>query len=173
MAAIRESDIVSTQILNSDLIVPPNIINRNIDTSLLNILKKKIEDKCLSEGYIIKGSTKIIERSTGIYDKFNNDGNFKYNITFSVLVCLPVKEDILLCIIEDINKAGIVANKLTHQITNKQHPINIKVIIPTEYFRFNNLPIESYDIGDELYVKVVASRLKYNDNSILVIARGL
>lgn len=169
MDSIKESDIVSKQILTTDLIVPPNIINRNIDTSLLNILKKKIEDKCLVEGYIIKGSTKIIERGVGVYDKFNNDGNFKYNITYSVLVCLPVKSDIIYCEVEDINKAGIVANKLLY----KKHPINIKVIIPTEYFRFNKQPIESINIGDGIYIKVMATRLKYNDTSILVIARGL
>ena len=164
-----ETNIISEQIINSDLIVPPNIINRNIDTSLLNMLKKKIEGKCISEGYVIKGSLKIVNRSKGIFDKYNNDGNFKYNIDYSVKICKPSKEDILICQVEDINKAGIVANKLFY----KKIPINIKIIIPNDYYKFAKKDISTINIGDIIKCQVVNKRFKYNDDSIMVIARGL
>lgn len=166
---MEESNIISSHILNRDLIVPPNIINRNIDTSLNNLLKRRIEEKCIDEGYVIKGSVKIVNRSAGLYDKYNNDGNFKYNIDYNVMICRPHKEDIISCIVEDTNKAGIIGNKLT----SGKHPVNIKVIIPTEYFKMNKLDISTISIGDTLYCKVLATRIKYDDNSILVIARGV
>ena len=166
---MEESNIVSAHILNRDIIVPPNIINRNIDTSLNNILKKRIEEKCIDVGYVIKGSVKIVNRSHGLYDKYNNDGNFKYNIDYNVLICRPHKEDIISCVVEDTNKAGIIANKL---ITGK-YPINIKVIIPTEYFKVNKVDFSTVNIGDTIYCQVIATRFKYNDNSVLVIARGI
>jgi len=166
---MQESNIVSSQILNRDLIVPPNIINRNIDTSLNNILKKRIEEKCLDVGYVIKGHVKIVNRSVGLYDKYNNDGNFKYNIDYNVLICRPHKEDIIECVVEDTNKAGIIANKMNAG----PYPVNIKVIIPTEYFKMNKLEISSINIGDSIFCQVIACRFKYGDNSILIIARGV
>jgi len=166
---MTESNIISSHIMNRDIIVPPNIINRNIDTSLNNILKKKIEEKCIDEGYVIKGSVKIIKRSSGIYDKYNNDGNFKYNIHYNVLICRPHKEDIISFEVSDINKAGIIGVK---SVVDKYN-INIKVIIPTEYFKINKLDIKTINIGDTLFCQVVAIRFKYNDNSILVISKGV
>jgi DNA-directed RNA polymerase subunit E'/Rpb7 len=166
---MQESNIVSSHILNRDLIVPPNIINRNIDTSLNNILKRRIEEKCIDVGYVIKGSVKIVKRSAGLYDKYNNDGNFKYNIDYNVFICRPHKEDIIECVVEDTNKAGIIANKMNAG----KYPVNIKVIIPTEYFKMNKLDIASINIGDPIFCQVIASRFKYDDNSILVIARGV
>ena len=164
-----ESNIITSQIINTDLIVPPNIINRNIDTSLKNILKKKIEGKCINEGYVVNGSLKIIKRSSGIFDKFNNDGNFKYNIDYAVKICKPGKEDILSCQVEDINKAGIVANKLSY----KKDPIKIKIIIPNDYFKTAKQSINEINIGDIIMCQVVGVRFKYNDDSIMVIGRGL
>lgn len=166
---MQESNIISSHIMNRDIIVPPNIINRNIDTSLNNILKKKIEEKCIDEGYVIKGSVKIIKRSSGLYDKYNNDGNFKYNIHYNVLICRPHKEDIISFEVSDINKAGIIGVK---SVVDKYN-INIKVIIPTEYFKINKLDINTINIGDTLLCQVVAIRFKYNDNSILVISKGV
>jgi len=164
-----ESNITSTQILNSTIVVPPNIINRNIDTSLNNILKRKLETKCIDEGYVIKGSVKIISRSNGIYDKYNNDGNFKYFIQYTVNICKPCPEDIISCVVEDINKAGIVGLKSSHQ----NHAVNIKVIIPTEYYKFNKLSINDINIGDTIFCKVIAIRLKYGEDSLLAICRGI
>ena len=144
-------------------------INAKLTNTLLHILNSTVNGKCIDEGYVIKGSVKIIKRSSGIYDKYNNDGNFKYNIHYNVLICRPHKEDIISFEVSDINKAGIIGVK---SVVDKYN-INIKVIIPTEYFKINKLDIKTINIGDILFCQVVAIRFKYNDNSILVISKGV
>ena len=47
-----------------------DIIN-NIDEVLLNILKEKVGNKCLREGFIKKTSIKILNRSIGTVPSFH------------------------------------------------------------------------------------------------------
>ena len=82
-------------ILETNILLPCNIINKNIDEILLNILKNKIGNKCIKEGYVDKDSIEIVRRSLGKIDSNNLLGNLLYDIEYKANICIPLQLQIL------------------------------------------------------------------------------
>jgi len=152
---------------------------KNIDGLISHELKDRIEGLCGKEGYIIKGSIFVVQRSIGKVITINSESNIQYEITYKLKSILPCKGDIYHCIIDSISKMGLIAyldftDEGTDEgtdgteVTLKNSPLLI--IIPNEYLQVDKT-IEDYEINKKIIVSVLDSRIKYQASQIQVIGK--
>ena len=169
---------INIQKLNIKINIKPNELNKNINEIIFLKLKKKTEGICINVGYVIRNSIDIINKSIGKIINLNNKSFIEYSINYSAIILSPNKDDIINCYIDNINKLGIVAYiKLSELIKSTDININIDNEIDT----FSNSPliiiipetniddITKYNKNDNINIKVVAIRIKYNSDKIQLI----
>ena len=169
---------INTQKLTKIINIKPNELNQNINEIIFLKLKEFTEGFCINEGYVITDSINIINKSIGKIINLNNKSYVQYSINYSAIILSPNKDDIINCYIDNINKLGIVAYiKLSELIKSTDININIDNEIDT----FSNSPliiiipetniddITKYNKNDNINIKVVAIRIKYNSDKIQLI----
>ena len=157
----------TTMQLTEKIIITPNNSINNLDLHIQHELKKKIGNKCLKDGFVLKNSIQVIKRSIGKINSSFFDGSIAYNIIYSAKICNPKKGSYLKVQYVDHNKMGILAIK-------EGTPLNI--VIPTKLHTNKNLFKEideklqnNYDI--ELTIQVIGKRFEKNDSEIFVIGK--
>jgi len=161
----------NTQIFTEDLQLEYHNINtKNINLKIYNILKKKIENKCYKNGFIIKDSLKIINKNLGKLENLDSKKCIKYKIKFEVDILQPTIDDIIECYIDDINKLGIIAyirykDIIENQEMNGVYDSPLFIIIPNE----NIDDIKKYNTNQKIKIIVKAVRMQYNANKIQII----
>ena len=86
--------------------ITPQERNADSEDTILEKLKKKVEGKCDSFGYIKPGSCQILKEV--LVDSKGSVELVKYfKVTYSVEVCNPVEGMIVKCKVKNINKMGI------------------------------------------------------------------
>ena len=122
---------ISEQIINSRIVLDASDINNDIDSIIRIKLKEQVEGKCYEDGFIIKGSTKIIKRSIGRVITTNNKSKIRYEITYSGKIISPSEGDIIQTYISNINKMGVISYiKLNDDDTSENSPMII--MLPKE-----------------------------------------
>ena len=154
-----DSNIYTEIIINKSVIITPNKLNKQLDDNIISQLKNDVENKCLEDGFIIEDNIKILKRSVGFLIRSKFNGNMKYNILFSTLVCNPQKNAIIDCKIKNINKLGILAviGPLVIIIPNELSDIKHK---------FKNLKID-----DVIKIVVLDKKFKLNDKNISIVGK--
>lgn len=96
-------------ILRRSVIIKTDQLN-DIDYYLLENLKKNIEGRCISDGYVIE-ITNIISKTKGEYLHAKFDGSIKYNVDFQAEIFQINKNDVLIgCIVERNTPIGLFMN---------------------------------------------------------------
>jgi DNA-directed RNA polymerase subunit E'/Rpb7 len=146
-------------IITKKLSIPIKYVGANIKQVLEDILKKEFEGKCCIDGYVKKGSSKIITYSCG-----NIYGNVAlFTIVFEYLVCNPPNGMRISCVVNNITNAGImgVANN------TDTSPVNIFIARDHHY----NIPYFSQlKNEDVVMVRVIGQRFELNDSAVFIIA---
>ena len=146
-------------ILETNILLPCNIINKNIDEILLNILKNKIGNKCIKEGYVDKDSIEIIRRSLGKIDSNNLLGNLLYDIEYKANICIPLQNNIIDCVVVNNDKMGIIAkNDPLEIILARQHHENKEIF-------------KTLKKNDKIMVKIIDKMYNLNDKNIIIIGK--
>ena len=166
---------ISNQKLSTKINLKPNELNQNINEIIFYKLKTQNEGFCIKEGYIIKNSIDIINKSIGHIVNLNNKSYIQYNINYKAIILSPKENDIINCYIDNINKLGIVAYIKLSELLNY-------IYIDKSNDTFNNSPIviiipesniddiTKYNNNDNINVKINATRIKYNSDKIQLIA---
>tara|TARA_B100001094_G_scaffold327359_1_gene385424 strand:+ start:1783 stop:2307 length:525 start_codon:yes stop_codon:yes gene_type:complete len=166
---------ISNQKLSTKINLKPNELNQNINEIIFYKLKTQNEGFCIKEGYIIKNSIDIINKSIGHIVNLNNKSYIQYNINYKAIILSPKENDIINCYIDNINKLGIVAYIKLSELLNS-------IYIDKSNDTFNNSPIviiipesniddiTKYNNNDNINVKINATRIKYNSDKIQLIA---
>ena len=154
------------QLTDKIMITPDNSIN-NLDLHIQYKLKKKVGNKCLKDGYVLKNSIQIIKRSIGKINSSFFNGSISYNIIYSATICNPKKGAFLTVQYVDHNKMGILAIK-------EGTPLNI--VIPTKLHSDKNLfkqIDQKLQNNNEIDIKiqVIGKRFEKNDSEIFVIGK--
>ena len=146
-------------IITKNLSIPVKYVGANIKQVLEDILKKDFEGKCCIDGYVKKGSSKIITYSCG-----NIYGNIAiFTIVFEYLVCNPPNGMRISCIVNNITNAGIMANANNADVS----PINVFIARDHHY----NIPYFSQLANDDVVmVRVIGQRFELNDSAVFIIA---
>ena len=125
---------ISNQKLSTKINLKPNELNQNINEIIFYKLKTQNEGFCIKEGYIIKNSIDIINKSIGHIVNLNNKSYIQYNINYKAIILSPKENDIINCYIDNINKLGIVAYIKLSELLNS-------IYIDKSNDTFNNSPV--------------------------------
>ena len=137
-------------------------VNRNnINEHILYRLNNIYNNKTNENGFIKKNSIKIISRSKGYYNPISFSPFIRFNITYSCLICKPLKDDIYQATIIGINKIGIISH-----VIDSDNNIPLNIIISKH---IKNDKLDNLNIDDKIWVKISAVKFSYNSNIIKTI----
>lgn len=152
--------IYSRSLLTKTINVSILMIGKNIRETIQEIITNHFEGKCLVEGYIKKGSTKIITYSSGLIERGTN---ISFEVVFECEICFPVEGILLSCVAKNITKAGIRAESAT------ETPSPVVIFIARDH-HFSNKLFSEIKEDDIFNVKVIGQRFELNDKYISIIA---
>ena len=146
-------------IISKKLSVPIKYVGTNIAEILEQILTNNFEGKCCIEGYVKRGSVKIITFSNGTVA-----GNCViFTVVFEYLVCNPPQGMRISCAVKNITNAGILA----HVDEGEYSPLNIFIARDHHYSIPYFSELKEKDI---IMVRVIGQRFELNDPFVSVIA---
>jgi DNA-directed RNA polymerase subunit E'/Rpb7 len=153
-------DIYSRCLITRNINLPMTTVNKNIREIIETQISYLFEGKCINEGFVKPGSTKIITYSSGIIERGTT---ILFEVLFECLVCFPVEGTLVSCLAKNITKAGIRAESAD------ESPSPIVVFIARDH-HFSNSYFGSIQEGDKFTVRIIGQRFELNDKYISVIA---
>ena len=163
---------ITEQLLTTNLFVNASQVNKNIDNVIKDNLKDQLEGLCYEDGYIVKDSLRIIQRSIGNIVTNNKKSEIKYVIKYKAEIISPSVNDEINIIISSINKMGVIGYiKIKESDTFEDSPL--LVMVPKEYFVDSILNFDDLLTKQKIDVVTVGTRVKYNTKNIQVIAKPL
>jgi len=167
-------DYIQKQILSDTIYLNPIDINiKNINGIVLVKLKQLRENKCNTNGIILKNSIQFIKKTIGKISTIDTSSKIVYNIIYECNIINPTIGNKIECYINNISKMGIIAYiKMNELIKDYNGPNNMEdspliIIIPIDYI--NN--INKLQVNDKINIEVVASRIKFNANKIQIVGK--
>jgi DNA-directed RNA polymerase subunit E'/Rpb7 len=123
------------------------------------IVKNNVEGRCIREGYVVPGTTIVLERSMGNLNNNQFNGNIIYDVKIGVKICnIPINSVVKAPIIK-MNKLGLLA---------ELGPLMI--IVPKE-IHSNKDAFKDIKIGDEIELLIIGKTFELNSKKISVYAR--
>jgi DNA-directed RNA polymerase subunit E'/Rpb7 len=154
-------------VLTTNVNISPNSLKADINNTLLVLLKQKYEGVCNKDGYIVKDSIDIVNRSIGEIKTLNNSSLINYNITYKCNIISPSIDNEYDSFVSTINKLGIISYiKFSEEGTIEESPFII--IIPKEYL--DEALFDSITVGDKVKIKIKSFRVKYLSKQIQIVA---
>ena len=145
-------------------------INNQLLNTNLKILSNELEGLCNGDGYIIKDSIQLIHKTMGKVVIHDNNSYINYDITYKAKLISPSEGDIIESYVSNINKMGVVSYiKLSEGDSSEDSPIVI--MVPKDYFDSSIYNFDDINVGQQLNVVVVGSRIKYRSEKIQIIAK--
>lgn len=161
---------ITEQLLTTNLFVNASQVNKDIDNVIKDNLKEQLEGLCYEDGYIVKDSVKIINKSMGKIVVNDNVSSVSYSIKYKAQIISPSDGDIIETYVSNVNKMGVVAYiKLSDGDSSEDSPMII--MIPREYFEKSIYNVDDINVGQKLNVIVVGSRIKYRSEKVQIIAK--
>ena len=152
----------SKSIINKNISLPITLVGKNIAEIIEKYLKENYEGKCIVEGYIKPGSSKIISYSSGVV----SGDTVTFIITFQCEICYPVEGMLISCVAKNITKAGIRAVSAMEKDEDKSPFI---VFIARDHHQMNE-QFQSIQENTRFVAKVIGQRFELNDRYISIIA---
>ncbi len=137
-----------------------NNIATNLDKVLEEYISFNFEGKCIVEGFVKPGTTKIVTYSSGLIQGVN----IIFEVVFECSICYPVEGMNIYCVVKNITKAGIRAESSTDV------PSPFVVFIARDH-HFNMPKFASMKEGDKFIANVIGQRFELNDKYISIIAQ--
>ena len=156
---IRYSSIYAKALVTRSIIIPIRAIGKNIQDTIEKNIGNLFENKCIVEGFVKPGSSKIITFSSGIV----RGVNINFEVVFECQVCCPVEGMLIQCVAKNITKAGIRAESADE----KPSPV---VIFVTRDHHYMNQQFSSIQEGERFVARVIGQRYELNDKYVSVIA---
>ena len=151
---------------NTTIILTPNELNKNFESTILTKIKTTLENSCSKHGYIKKDSIKIIKRTPGYIKESHFNGNIAYYLNCIAEICNPAQDSIVKCIVKAKNNLGLLA------IGKYEDMAILEVIIPKiSSGILSDVNIDNINIGDEINVIVCGKKFTLYDKMISIIGR--
>ena len=154
-----EGNLFQELLLNEKIIVEPQFLNSKIDETLSEKLRNKIEEKCISDGFVKKDSIKILKKGLGALKGSQFNGNITYELLYNAEICNPKKGSTIQAKVKFINKLGVLASN---------GPLTI---IVGRQFHQNTELFDKLSQDDIIDVEVIASKFSLDDREIKIIAK--
>ncbi len=154
----RGLGIYMQNILTRKVQLPFNKVGSNLTENIITNLSRRIDGKCVQEGYIKPNTIRLINYSAGVI--YGNEVSF--TVLFECLVCRPVEGMKFKAVVKNITKAGI-------RCESKDNPSPVVVFIARDH-HFKMKEFSQLNVDDEITVRVIGIRYELNDEYISVIA---
>jgi DNA-directed RNA polymerase subunit E'/Rpb7 len=160
---IKSYTIYSRNLLTRSILLPINAVGKNIRETIERNIAVQFEGKCVVEGFIKSGSSKIITYSSGLIIRGNQ---ISFEVVFECDVCFPVEGMLITCLAKNITKAGIRAESAYDS------PSPIVVFVARDH-HYNDAFFSDIKEGDKIDIRVIGQRFELNDKYISIIAELL
>jgi DNA-directed RNA polymerase subunit E'/Rpb7 len=161
MAQSNKSELFSNALITKKVYVNIQSIGNNIKQTLEKMIASEIEGKCIVEGYVKPGSTKITTYSSGLIQS----ASVTFEVMYECSICSPVEDMNITCIAKNITKAGIRAETL-------DTPSPVVIFVARDH-HYTTPYFSEVKENDEIVVKVIGRRYELNDKYISIIAELL
>ncbi len=159
MSYLTQNDIYFHTQINRRVSLSPRFLDLDFAKYIEKIVKNNVEGRCIREGYVVPGTTIVLERSMGNLNNNQFNGNIIYDVKIGVKICnIPVNSVVKAPIIK-INKLGLLA---------ELGPLMI--IVPKE-IHSNKDAFKDIKIGDEIELLIIGKTFELNSKKISVYAR--
>lgn len=159
MSYLTQNDIYFHTQINRRVSLNPRFLDLDFAKYIEKIVKNNVEGRCIREGYVVPGTTIVLERSMGNLNNNQFNGNIIYDVKIGVKICnIPVNSVVKAPIIK-INKLGLLA---------ELGPLMI--IVPKE-IHSNKDAFKDIKIGDEIELLIIGKTFELNSKKISVYAR--
>ena len=156
--------IYHTRILSENIQLMPKMLNTyDLDKVIIDILKKKVEGKCISDGFIKLDSVEIVSRSLGHMENHVFNGSVSYFIKYKAEICAPVMGQIIECYVE------------TNDETNSVCYVGDADTSPVEIYLFRehylgNAEYAALKKGKKIIAKVLEPHIEFGAEKVLISA---
>ena len=155
---IRE--VYSKIIITKSIILPINVVaGQNLHQTIEETIAQMVEGKCIVEGFVKKGSVKIMTFSSGLV----KGDDIIFDVVFECLVFFPVTGMLLNCVAKNVNKAGIKAESVD------EIPTPFVVFIARDHY-YNNEYFNSIQPETKFVARVIVQRFELEDKYVAIIA---
>jgi len=159
MSYLTHNDIYFHTQINRRVSLNPRFLDENFAKFIEKIVKNNVEGKCVKEGYVVPGTTIILERSMGNLNNNQFNGNLLFDVKIGVKICnIPLNSVVKAPIIK-INKLGLLA---------ELGPLMI--IVPKE-IHISKDAFKDIKIGDEIELLIIGKTFELNSKKISVYAK--
>jgi DNA-directed RNA polymerase subunit E'/Rpb7 len=159
MSYLTHNDIYFHTQINRRVSLNPRFLDVDFAKYIEKIVKNNVEGRCIREGYVVPGTTIVLERSMGNLNNNQFNGNIIYDVKIGVKICnIPVNSVVKAPIIK-INKLGLLA---------ELGPLMI--IVPKE-IHTNKDAFKDIKIGDEIELLIIGKTFELNSKKISVYAK--
>lgn len=159
MSYLTQNDIYFHTQINRRVSLNPRFLDVDFAKYIEKIVKNNVEGRCIREGYVVPGTTIVLERSMGNLNNNQFNGNIIYDVKIGVKICnIPVNSVVKAPIIK-MNKLGLLA---------ELGPLMI--IVPKE-IHSNKDAFKDIKIGDEIELLIIGKTFELNSKKISVYAR--
>lgn len=151
--------IYSPAIMTKRVFLPMTSIGDNTKQILETNLGRKMEGRCVVEGYVKEGSVKVESYSSGMLQ----DDGAVFEVIIQCLVCSPVEGMNIRCVVTNITEtAGIKAQ-------SEDDPSPVIIYVARDH-NFDNKDYSRVKVGDTIMTRVIGQRFELNDPYISIIA---
>jgi DNA-directed RNA polymerase subunit E'/Rpb7 len=158
--------------LESKVSLLPHQLNSEIDDSLLENLKKKVEGKVNKNGIVLR-INRIIHYDYGIVDNLTLTGTIHVNVEYECMLCSPTVNSELLCQVENFVKGFILCRNGPIMVAMEIYKIDrSKFNVDSDIITEKNTK-KVIEIGSLIKVSIINCNLQLGDSSIYVISKLL
>jgi DNA-directed RNA polymerase subunit E'/Rpb7 len=147
-------------LLSKKVVLPITDVGKNIKDNLQKKIRNLVEGKCVAEGYIKPKSVEIVSYSSGLI----KDDHVEFQIIYKCMVCNPVSEMEMDCVVYNMTKAGIHAH-----VVDEAENIPITIFVARDYHQAAT-DFDNVSEKDNIKVKIIGVRFELNDSTITAIA---
>ena len=147
-------------LLSKKVVLKITDVGKNVKENLLKKIRNIVEGKCVAEGFIKPKSVEIVSYSSGLI----KDDHVEFQIIYKCMVCNPVSEMEMDCVVYNVTKAGIHAH-----VVDEADNVPITIFVARDYHQ-SAAEFENVVEKDNIKVKLIGVRFELNDPTITAIA---
>lgn len=134
---------------------------KQIGATIKDVLESKLKDmyegKCILEGFVKPGTSKIISYSSGIIKGYH----ILFEVVFECMICFPVEGQLVNCVAKNITKAGIRGE-------SSETPTPFVVFVARDH-QVDNPMFSEIKENDNFVAKIIGQRFELNDKYVSII----
>ena len=145
--------------ITKNIVIPVSAVGKNLQKTIEESISAMIEGKCIVEGFVKRGSVRIITYSSGVI----RGDKVLFDVVVKCEVCYPIAGLLVNCVAKNITKAGIRAE------SSEEQPSPFVLFVARDHY-YDSDVFNSIEENDKFVARVIAQRFELNDKYVSIIA---